>query len=73
MDVFPKMGGTPSHHPFRTMGFSPTKTNHFWGIHGDPHFGKPPYVYTCILCPPISFTNLKCCWMNDDDDDDDDE
>ena len=31
--------GTPSHHPFRTMGFSLTKTNHFWGY---PHSWKPP-------------------------------
>ena len=34
------MTGTPSYHPFRTMGFSPTKTNHFgvflWFSYGFP-------------------------------------
>ena len=34
---FHSHGGTPSHHPFRTMGFSMTKTIHYW---------VPPFMET---------------------------
>ena len=40
-------GGTPSYHPFRTMGFSLTKTNHFglflWFSYGFPMVWGTPF------------------------------
>ena len=54
--------GTPSHHPFRTMGFPLTKTI-LWGY---PHFRKPENIYgfvgkwrTCGLSAIASGERLK--------------
>ena len=45
MDVFPKMGGTPSHHPFLDGIFS-KKNNHFLGI---PILGNH-HMYIHVYC-----------------------
>ena len=45
MGVSTVMGGTPSHHPFRTMGFSPQAQRTIHQKWGTPIYGHPQWFF----------------------------
>ena len=56
---FHSHGGTPSHHPFRMMGFS-IRNHPFWG----PPFQETPiyiYIYPSICINIYIYTYVNVC------------